>query len=175
MRSKNSARTRTQRCAIPGTRRCASSQLTGIVRMTVSTWCAAQGPDRQFNSEDDLSVYLEDRSGSVVSHEIQPGQNGSFNLKIEHDRGPFNGRAEVTGTVTDQRGRLSREPPSLSARSPTMKPAGPRRWRRQFQLRRPSSRTLRSPNPFSWIRGSLPPLRPATTRSRNDLGCACSR
>ena len=60
------------------------------------------GPDRQFNDRDDLTCYIEERSGSVVS---QPGQiAGSLDLKIEHDRGPFNGSAEVTGTVTDQTG-----------------------------------------------------------------------
>ena len=63
------------------------------------------GPDRQFNSADDLSIYLEDRSGSVVSQPgVRPGQDGSLNLKMEHDRGPFNGLAEITGTVTDLSG-----------------------------------------------------------------------
>jgi hypothetical protein len=62
------------------------------------------GPDRRFNSGDDLSVYIEARSGSVVS---QPGQSGgSLDLKIEHDRGPFNGSAEVTGTVADVTGAI---------------------------------------------------------------------
>jgi uncharacterized protein YfaS (alpha-2-macroglobulin family) len=60
------------------------------------------GPDRQFNSADDLSIYLEDRSGSVVSQQrSRPGQDGSLNLKMEHDRGPLNGLAEITGTVAD--------------------------------------------------------------------------
>ena len=62
------------------------------------------GPDRQFDSGDDLSVYIEARSGSVVN---QPGQSGgSLDLKIEHDRGPFNGSAEVTGTVSDVTGAI---------------------------------------------------------------------
>jgi hypothetical protein len=63
------------------------------------------GPDRQFDSADDLSIYLEDRSGSVVSQQrVRPGGDGSLNLKMEHDRGPFNGLAEVTGTVADLSG-----------------------------------------------------------------------
>jgi uncharacterized protein YfaS (alpha-2-macroglobulin family) len=63
------------------------------------------GPDRQFNSADDLSIYLEARSSSVVSQpRVRPGGDGSLNLKMEHDRGPFNGLAEVTGTVTDSSG-----------------------------------------------------------------------
>jgi uncharacterized protein YfaS (alpha-2-macroglobulin family) len=59
------------------------------------------GPDRQFNTNDDLAVYIEVRSGSIASH---PGHAGSLELKIEHDRGPFNERAEVTGTVIDPSG-----------------------------------------------------------------------
>jgi hypothetical protein len=63
------------------------------------------GPDREFNSADDLSIYLEDRAGSVVSQQgVRPGQDGSLNLKMEHDRGPLNGLAEVTGTITDPSG-----------------------------------------------------------------------
>jgi hypothetical protein len=61
------------------------------------------GPDRQFNNADDLTVYIEDRAGSVVN---QPGQGGSLDFKIEHDRGPFNDRAEVTGTVADATGAV---------------------------------------------------------------------
>ena len=62
------------------------------------------GPDRRFNSGDDLIVYLEERTGSVVN---QPGQSGgSLDLKIEHDRGPFNDSAEVTGTVFDPSGAI---------------------------------------------------------------------
>jgi uncharacterized protein YfaS (alpha-2-macroglobulin family) len=63
------------------------------------------GPDREFNSADDLTIYLEDRAGSVVSQQgVRPGQGGLINLNMEHDRGPFNGLAEVTGTVTDTTG-----------------------------------------------------------------------
>jgi uncharacterized protein YfaS (alpha-2-macroglobulin family) len=63
------------------------------------------GPDRQFNSADDLSIYLEDRSGRVASQpKFRPGQDGALNLEMEHDRGPLNGLAEVTGTVADVSG-----------------------------------------------------------------------
>lgn len=60
------------------------------------------GPDRQFNDADDLAVYIEVRSGSIVG---QPG-GGSLDIKIEHDQGPFNERAEVTGTVIDPTGAV---------------------------------------------------------------------
>jgi uncharacterized protein YfaS (alpha-2-macroglobulin family) len=63
------------------------------------------GPDRLFNSPDDLSIYLEDHSGSVVSQQrVRPGGDGWLNLEMEHDRGPVNGFAEITGTVADSSG-----------------------------------------------------------------------
>ncbi|MGD0903271.1 MAG: MG2 domain-containing protein, partial [Terracidiphilus sp.] len=61
------------------------------------------GPDRRFDSADDLVVYLRAGSSSVVT---QPGQGGSVGLHIEHDRGAVNGQAEVTGTVTDATGAV---------------------------------------------------------------------
>jgi len=61
------------------------------------------GPDRDFDNDDDLTVYIEDRSGILVN---VPGQRGSINLRIEHDRGPDNGRAEVTGSVEDASGAV---------------------------------------------------------------------
>lgn len=65
------------------------------------------GADRQFDSADDLTIYLEDRSGSVVSQQgVRPDQDGSLNLKMEHDRGPINGLAEITGTVADFSGAV---------------------------------------------------------------------
>jgi hypothetical protein len=60
------------------------------------------GPDREFNTADDLTVYIEDHSVSVVR---QPSR-GPLDIKIEHDRGPFNGRAEVSGTVIDPSGAV---------------------------------------------------------------------
>ena len=60
------------------------------------------GPDHRFDSADDLTVYIEN-SGGVVN---QPGRGGSLDLKIEHDRGPLNERAEVTGTVVDVTGAV---------------------------------------------------------------------
>ncbi len=69
------------------------------------------GPDRTFDTGDDLTVYISVTSsatnepiGRVVSHPAQGG--GNVDVRIEHDRGPFNGRAEVTGTVTDVTGAI---------------------------------------------------------------------
>jgi uncharacterized protein YfaS (alpha-2-macroglobulin family) len=65
------------------------------------------GPDRQFDTADDLIVYLEERSGSVIGQSQMPfDRGGSLDLRIEHDRGPSNGRSEVTGTVTDVSGAI---------------------------------------------------------------------
>jgi len=64
---------------------------------------SSAGPDRTFNTADDLSVFLETRNRSVSNSE-QHG--GATKLKFEHDRGPFNGRAELTGSVTDASGAI---------------------------------------------------------------------
>jgi hypothetical protein len=61
------------------------------------------GPDRKFGTGDDMAVYIEERTGNVVN---RPGRDGTFDLRIEHDRGPFNGRAEITGTVSDASGAV---------------------------------------------------------------------
>jgi hypothetical protein len=60
------------------------------------------GPDKQFNTQDDMATYLEVRTRKIVG---RPSSGASaLDLNIEHDRGAFNGRAEVTGVVVDQRG-----------------------------------------------------------------------
>ena len=66
------------------------------------------GPDRQLDTADDLTVYIEDRFGKVVNRPGQAGANqaGSLGVRLEHDRGPLNGRAEVAGTVMDMTGAI---------------------------------------------------------------------
>ena len=60
------------------------------------------GPDKHFGTGDDLAGYLELRAGKTVG---RPSSGPSaIDLHIEQDRGPFNGRAEIVGTVLDQRG-----------------------------------------------------------------------
>ena len=58
------------------------------------------GPDKQFNNRDDLTTYLQFYKRAVAG----PATSGTLDLKIEHDRGPFNGRSEIAGSVTDQMG-----------------------------------------------------------------------
>jgi hypothetical protein len=61
--------------------------------------CSA-GPDGVFNTGDDLTVTLSTRPANVY-----PGQNaGLIAVRVEHDRGPDNGRAEISGRVTDVTG-----------------------------------------------------------------------
>jgi hypothetical protein len=56
------------------------------------------GPDKVFNSGDDLIKTIAFQPGTAVDRK----RGSPFpSLEIEHDRGPFNGRAEVSGIVTD--------------------------------------------------------------------------
>jgi uncharacterized protein YfaS (alpha-2-macroglobulin family) len=60
------------------------------------------GPDKQFGTSDDLADFVEVRRRKIVGH-ANSGPNG-IGVNIEHDRGPLNGRAEISGTAVDQRG-----------------------------------------------------------------------
>ena len=59
------------------------------------------GPDGTFDSRDDLVAYLEARSGGLVNEQRS---GGTLDTHVEHNRGPMNQRAEVSGTVVDQAG-----------------------------------------------------------------------
>jgi uncharacterized protein YfaS (alpha-2-macroglobulin family) len=61
------------------------------------------GPDREFDSRDDLVTYIEARSGSPVHG---PGNGGTLEIHVEHNRGSWNQRAEVSGTVSDSTGAV---------------------------------------------------------------------
>jgi len=62
------------------------------------------GPDRTANTVDDLQAVL------LLQRKWIAGPSGpesaKINVNIEHDRGPFNGRADVVGTVSDPSGAL---------------------------------------------------------------------
>jgi hypothetical protein len=60
------------------------------------------GPDKQFDTGDDLAGYLEVRGRKPVSGSSSGASR--IDLNVEHDRGPFNGMAEMTGSVVDQQG-----------------------------------------------------------------------
>jgi uncharacterized protein YfaS (alpha-2-macroglobulin family) len=60
------------------------------------------GPDKRFETGDDLATYVMIRARKVVG----PPTAGVIDLDIEHDRGPFNGLAEITGSVTDETGAV---------------------------------------------------------------------
>ncbi|MGO9937874.1 MAG: MG2 domain-containing protein [Terracidiphilus sp.] len=61
------------------------------------------GADRQFGNQDDLTVYLEERTGRVVG---EPGRGGRMDVRTEHAYGPWNGRAEFDGTIVDMSGAV---------------------------------------------------------------------
>ena len=57
------------------------------------------GPDHQLNTTDDLQAVLLFQRKWIAG---PPGpESTTINVNIEHDRGPFNSRAEIVGTVTD--------------------------------------------------------------------------
>ena len=82
------------------------------LRLEATSWYRARnksyylvrsaGPDGQFNTLDDMTVLLQ-----VPTRSFQglPELN-NVTVKIEHDRGPFNGRADIVGTVTDVSGAV---------------------------------------------------------------------
>ena len=61
------------------------------------------GPDGEFDSRDDLSTYIEARSGRLMG---DPASRGTLDIQLEHNRGPMNQRAEVSGTVLDPSGAV---------------------------------------------------------------------
>jgi uncharacterized protein YfaS (alpha-2-macroglobulin family) len=61
------------------------------------------GADRQFSTNDDLTAYIQARTGMVLH---SPGTGGTFDVRLEHDRGPMNGLAEIHGIVTDPSGAV---------------------------------------------------------------------
>jgi hypothetical protein len=64
------------------------------------------GADHRFDTGDDMAAYLEVRTGKIVGRPDSGTFSGFINLDIEHDRGPFNGLAEIAGTVTDPSGAM---------------------------------------------------------------------
>jgi hypothetical protein len=64
------------------------------------------GADQQFDTRDDLAVYVEVRTRRVVRGTSPPTFGGSIDLNIEHDRGPLNDLAKIVGTITDPSGAV---------------------------------------------------------------------
>jgi uncharacterized protein YfaS (alpha-2-macroglobulin family) len=59
------------------------------------------GPDRRFDTADDMVVVLQTRSANTPNDRFY---GGSIDVHIDHDCGPDNGRAEITGIVQDPTG-----------------------------------------------------------------------
>ena len=64
------------------------------------------GLDRTLNTGDDMAAYVELRTGHIASHPDAHPDSGTINVNMEHDRGAFNGHAEIAGTVTDPSGAI---------------------------------------------------------------------
>jgi hypothetical protein len=62
------------------------------------------GPDKRFDTADDFSAWLEVRTRKIAGPPVSGDM--AIDLQIERDRGPFNGRAEVAGTVKDSNGAV---------------------------------------------------------------------
>ncbi len=60
------------------------------------------GPDKQFGTGDDFIGYLRMISRQVIGP-VEPAGN-VIDLRMEHDRGPFNGLAQIEGSVLDVTG-----------------------------------------------------------------------
>lgn len=65
---------------------------------------SSAGPDRQFGTDDDFSLTVDAITGRSTQSGI--GSESTITVTIEHDRGPFNGFAEVAGAVTDPPGAV---------------------------------------------------------------------
>jgi hypothetical protein len=61
------------------------------------------GPDRQFNTADDLTVSL-GTQGRTASVGPSAEREGTIALRIEHDHGPDNAVCDIVGTVADATG-----------------------------------------------------------------------
>jgi hypothetical protein len=64
------------------------------------------GADQRFGTADDMFAYLEVGKKSIIGGKDSGSFPGSINLDIEHDHGPFNGLAEIAGTVSDPTGAV---------------------------------------------------------------------
>jgi hypothetical protein len=62
----------------------------------------AAGPDKQFRTADDLAAYLYFHRRKIVAP--ASAAQSKMEIDIEHDRGAFTNKAEITGTAVDQSG-----------------------------------------------------------------------
>jgi hypothetical protein len=87
------------------------------------------GPDKRFDTADDFAAMLGVRKRKVAGPPVTGDM--AIELQVEHDRGPFNGRAEITGSVKDTNGAAvegttitAREAASGTTRTATTNAAG---------------------------------------------------
>ncbi len=71
-------------------------------RMGAVYMVRSAGPDKQFGSGDDMAGYLRVTT-RLTAGAVNPS-GSSITLGVEHDRGPFNGLAQIGGVVRDRTG-----------------------------------------------------------------------
>jgi hypothetical protein len=79
------------------------------LRVELASWNPQQmylvrsaGPDKRFDTADDMVGYLEVSIRKIVGPSDTVHEGGVIGVRIEHDHGPFNGLAEIAGSVKDQ-------------------------------------------------------------------------
>jgi uncharacterized protein YfaS (alpha-2-macroglobulin family) len=60
------------------------------------------GPDKRFNTADDMVGYLQVTVRKIVDPSNATRESSVLGVEIEHDRGPFNGLAEIAGSIKDE-------------------------------------------------------------------------
>ncbi|HLY19559.1 MAG TPA: MG2 domain-containing protein [Bryobacteraceae bacterium] len=60
------------------------------------------GPDKQFETGDDLTGFLQVHGRKMVGHRSSGASR--IDVNVEHGRGPYNGLAQITGSVVDWQG-----------------------------------------------------------------------
>jgi uncharacterized protein YfaS (alpha-2-macroglobulin family) len=64
------------------------------------------GPDREFNTADDLTVWLEPQSGAAPAWGTSGQREETMTVQMEHDHGADNGMCDIVGTVMDPSGAV---------------------------------------------------------------------
>ena len=64
------------------------------------------GPDREFNTADDLTVWLEPQTGTASVGASTQEREGAIRVRMEHNQGPDHGACDIDGTVADASGAV---------------------------------------------------------------------
>jgi hypothetical protein len=79
-----------------------SLQITPITWAQGTYLVQSAGPDKKFNTGDEMGAYLEVHHRKLVGH--PSSGDSTIDVTVEHDRLAFTGNADIQGTVSDQEG-----------------------------------------------------------------------